>query len=88
MSQLVAGIQSEKVRDRLLWEGSELTLKKTIDICRSNETAQRQMKLFFGDLEIDAMNKGRNRHGQQTGKNYRTSIKEKIKLETEWNQRW
>ena len=74
-SQLVAGIQSDKVRDRLLREGSELTLKKTIDICRSNEIAQRQMKLFSGDLEIDAINKGGNRYGQQTGKNYRPSIK-------------
>ena len=74
-SQLVAGIQSEKVRDRRLREGSELTLKKTIDICRSNEIAERQMKLSSRDLEVDAINKGGNRYGQQTGKNYRPSIK-------------
>ena len=73
-SQLVAGIQSEKVRDRRLQEGSERTLKKTIDICRSNEIAERQMKLLSGDLEVDAINKGGNKHGEQTCRNYRLSI--------------
>ena len=56
-SQLVAGIQSDKVRDRLLREGSDLTLEKTINICRSHEVTQQQMKLFHGELEVDAVHK-------------------------------
>ena len=56
-SQLVAGIQSDKVRDRLLREGSELSLDKAVDICRSHEVTQKQMKLFHGECKVDTVNK-------------------------------
>lgn len=36
-SMLVAGIQSDKVGGRLLREGSELSLHKSVDFCRSRE---------------------------------------------------
>ena len=38
------------------------------------------MKLFSGDLDVDAINNGGNKHGQQTRKNYRPSIKEEIQV--------
>jgi hypothetical protein len=53
-SQLVAGIQSDKLR-----EGSELSLDKAVDICRSHEVTQKQMKLFHGECEVDTVNKRR-----------------------------
>ena len=56
-SQLVAGIQSGKVR--VLREGSELSLDKAVDICRSREVTQQQMKLFHGECEVDNVNKRR-----------------------------
>jgi hypothetical protein len=58
-SQLVAGIQLDKVRDRLLREGSELSLDKAVNICRSHEVTQKQMKLFHGECEVDTVNKRR-----------------------------
>ena len=46
LCQLVAGIQSDKVRHTLLREGSELSLDNAVDICRSHEVTQQQIKLF------------------------------------------
>ena len=71
MSQLVAGIQSDKVRDRLLREGSELTLEKSIDICRSNKVTQQQMKLFHGECEVNSLNK---RQAEQNNKNHKRAL--------------
>lgn len=70
-SQLVAGIQSDKIRDRLLREGSGLTLEKTIDICRSHEVTQEQMKLFHGECEVDSVNK---RHSGQNNRARHSSM--------------
>ena len=69
-SQLVAGIQSDKVRDRLLREGSELTLQKTIDICRSHEVTQQQVKLFHGELEVDVLHKSQSDKHKRSRQHY------------------
>lgn len=46
--RIVFGIQSPKVREKLLNVGSDLTLDKAIDIARSHEIAQAQMKTIDG----------------------------------------
>ena len=51
------GIQSDKVR--LLREGSELSLDKAADICRSHEVTLQHMKLFHEECEFDAVSKRR-----------------------------
>ena len=42
--RIVFGIHSPRVREKLLNVGSEVTLDKAIDIARSHELAQAQMK--------------------------------------------
>lgn len=46
--RIVFGIQSPKVREKLLNVGSDLTLDKAIDIARSHEIAQAQLKTIDG----------------------------------------
>lgn len=41
---IVFGIQLPRVREKLLKVGSDLTLEKAIDIARSHEMAQAQLK--------------------------------------------
>lgn len=72
--RIVCGIASDSVRRRLLRE-TELTLEKTLDICRAAETSDNQMKTFVEskvtDSKIDAVQrKGgkKQRHGAYTDK--------------------
>ncbi|RXN11580.1 Retrovirus-related Pol poly from transposon [Labeo rohita] len=44
--RIVFGIHSPRVREKLLSVGSELTLDKAMDIARSHEVAQAQLKTF------------------------------------------
>jgi hypothetical protein len=50
--KIVDGIKSEKVRDNLIRKGSDLTLDKSINICRSDEVTKSQMKLMGKEKEI------------------------------------
>ena len=38
--EIVDGIRSSRVRDVLLYKGTDLTLEKTINICRTDETTR------------------------------------------------
>ena len=42
--QIVFGVKSKKIRQKLIEEGSELTLQKCTDIVRTNELSQKQLK--------------------------------------------
>lgn len=48
--RIVFGIHSPKVREKLLNAGSELTLEKAIDIARSHELAQAQLKTISNSM--------------------------------------
>lgn len=49
-NRIVFGIHSPKVREKLLNAGSELTLQKAIDIARSHELAQAQLKTISNSM--------------------------------------
>lgn len=44
--RIVFGVNSNKVREKLINQGSELTLEKAIDILRLHEIAQKQLKMM------------------------------------------
>lgn len=48
--RIVFGVQSAKVREKLLNEGSELTLHKAMDIARSHEFAQAQTRAIEANV--------------------------------------
>ena len=54
--QLVFGIKDNKVCEQLLWE-SELTLKKTDEICCAAESMQQQMRVVgdYSDTNVSAV---------------------------------
>ena len=49
--RLLFGIRDDKVRERLLRE-SQLTLKKTDEICRASESMQKQMKVVGNNSDV------------------------------------
>ncbi|KAK3101540.1 hypothetical protein FSP39_004320 [Pinctada imbricata] len=56
--RIVFGIKSPKIREKLINEGSGLTLEKAIDVARSYEMSQAQLKsMSLEDPKIDAINK-------------------------------
>ena len=63
-SRIVSGILSTRVRERLLRE-SDLTLKKTIDMCRAKELSKEQLKFFDNNAEISAFKEEREERDQQ-----------------------
>ena len=50
--KLVDGIELDSMRDTLFKKGTNLTLEKSIDICRADEVSKKQMKLMSQDKEI------------------------------------
>lgn len=50
LDRIVFGIHSPKVRENLLNAGSELTLEKAIDVARSHELAQAQLKTIKSNM--------------------------------------
>ncbi|XP_024117609.1 uncharacterized protein K02A2.6 [Oryzias melastigma] len=61
--RVVFGIYSPRVREKLLSVGSDLTLEKAIDVARSHEIAQAQLKTFAGnDHNVHAIE----RHSSKT----------------------
>ncbi|KAK3107438.1 hypothetical protein FSP39_014641 [Pinctada imbricata] len=56
--RIVFGIKSPKIREKLINEGSGLALEKAIDVARSYEMSQAQLKsMSLEDPKIDAINK-------------------------------
>ena len=53
--KIVDGIRSSRVRDVLLRKGTDLTLEKAINICRTDETTRQQIKVMDSDVEIAGM---------------------------------
>ena len=49
--KIVDGIRSSRVRDVLLRKGIDLTLEKAINICRTDETTWKQIKVI-SDVQI------------------------------------
>ncbi|XP_073722699.1 uncharacterized protein [Misgurnus anguillicaudatus] len=63
--RIVFGIHSPRVREKLLSVGSELTLDKAMDIARSHEIAQAQLKTFANsphDQVVHAVNTRKESH--------------------------
>ena len=61
--RVVIGCQSQKVREKLIQEGSELTLEQAIDIARTYELAQEQLQTMVGEdrtVEVQGLNRKQN----------------------------
>ena len=58
--RIVFGIKSQKAREKLICEGSDLTLNKTLDLVRSYEIAKAQSQKMQGDSTVNSIteNKG------------------------------
>lgn len=81
--RIVFGINSTKVREKLLNVGSELTLDKAIDVARAYELAQAQIKSFTAGAETSA-------HEQQVHAVHRQGQKhpvQKARQKTDWTER-
>ena len=63
--KLVDGIESNQVRDVLLWKGSNLNLEKAIEICRANEVTKKQLQLMHQEKEIGKINKKKTKFYQK-----------------------
>ncbi|XP_015121249.1 uncharacterized protein LOC107044027 [Diachasma alloeum] len=71
--RIVAGIGNKKLKDRLLRE-LDLTLQKTVQICKAAELASEQVKKMDGQAEVQMIqkkpdNKAGNGHGQEKKSN-------------------
>ncbi|XP_062593874.1 uncharacterized protein LOC134255374 [Saccostrea cucullata] len=61
--RLVFGVRSDKIREKLINEGSNLTLEKAIDIARTYELSQAQLKTMHEqDPKIDIINRQKINH--------------------------
>ena len=57
--RIVFGTNSRKIREKLINEGKELTLDKAVDIARTYEMSQSQMKsMEAGDEAVHSVNRG------------------------------
>ena len=63
--QIIFGVRSEKIREKLITEGDELTLDKTEKICIAYEYSQQQLKTMQGaapsvttTANVDAVKRG------------------------------
>ncbi|CAB4024811.1 retrotransposon-like family member retr-1, partial [Paramuricea clavata] len=61
--RIVCGIRNQSIKERLLRE-SELTLQKTLDICRASEVSRKQVKLLSdqSSANVDALGKDQRKH--------------------------
>ena len=67
--RIVCGINSNKLREKLLNEGDALTLVKTLDICRTHEqTRQNISAMTDSSLNVDALHKRHQPSWQQEKK--------------------
>lgn len=53
--QIIFGIKSEKIREKLITEGGTLTLAKAVQICHSYEYAQQQLKTMNSSSNVDSL---------------------------------
>lgn len=53
--QIVFGIRSDKIREKLITEGENLTLTKAVQICHSYEYAQQQLKTMNTSSNVDSL---------------------------------
>ena len=68
--QIVFGVKSAKVRARLIQEGSSLTLEKAVDIGRTMELSEAQLKTMTGDeMKIHSFKKRDSKPDQRHLKN-------------------
>ena len=65
--RVVIGCHSTKTREKLIQEGSELTLEKAIDIARTDEMSKAQLKsMATENPSINSVNKVKQRNHQKT----------------------
>ena len=57
--RLVYGTNSNKVRERYINQGADLTAQRAIDIARAYETSQAQLKKMSGEAQIQAVKSSR-----------------------------
>ena len=64
--RVVIGCHSTKTREKLIQEGSELTLEKAIDIARTDEMSKAQLKsMATENPSINSVNKVKQRNHQK-----------------------
>ena len=51
--RIVEGIRSDAVRDRLLRQGADLTMVHAVDVCRTEEITEEQMKALTEQVSDD-----------------------------------
>ena len=69
--RIVFGVKSDKIREKLINEGSDLTLERAIDIARTYETSRAQLKSMTSeDPKIDAINKQKINRGNRPEKKF------------------
>ena len=69
--RIVFGVKSDKIREKLINEGSDLTLDRAIDIARTYETSRAQLKSMTSeDPKIDAINKQKINRGNRPEKKF------------------
>ena len=56
---IVFGIHKQKIREKLINEGSELTLQKCLDIARTYEMSQAQVQVMTGNKTVDVIKRQR-----------------------------
>ena len=76
--RVVTGCHSTKTREKLLQEGSDLTLEKAIDIARTDEMSETQLETMANeDASINSLNQRKPKTEQpQKQKNEHTQNKE------------
>ena len=64
--RIVCGIRNQTIKERLLRE-SELTLQKTLDICRASEVSPKQVKSLsdLSSANVDALGKDQRKHNHR-----------------------
>ena len=72
--RIVFGTKSEKVRERLINQGSDLTLEKAIEIARLHEMSQHQLKTMSMSEEdpmkkVNLLRRQKGATGENTGRN-------------------
>ncbi|XP_060083295.1 uncharacterized protein LOC132562561 [Ylistrum balloti] len=65
---IILGVKSAKVREKLINEGSELTLQKSMDIARTHEISQKQLKSMFSqeDPKVHIVKQTTNKKSRNT----------------------
>ena len=65
---IVFGVKSSKIREKLINEGSDLTLQKCLDIARTYELSQEQLKVIDNQALIHYVKFKQSAKGQPRGR--------------------